>query len=109
MADCPDRRSHRRVPLRLPVAALGDFAENARGGLFTTNVSPGGMLVRMPADSAPRDGQRVRFELTVPPGEGYSVAPCRVCGEGKVVRTQPLQPDECHVALQFTERLSLGM
>ncbi|MFP3937498.1 MAG: PilZ domain-containing protein [Phycisphaerae bacterium] len=109
MADCQDRRSHRRVPLRLPVASLGDFAEGVRGGLFTTNVSPGGMLVRMPVDSAPRHGQEVRFELTVPPGEGYSVAPCLISGQGKVVRTDPGNANQCEVAVRFTQKLSLGV
>ncbi|MGC9453383.1 MAG: PilZ domain-containing protein [Phycisphaerae bacterium] len=108
MTDRPDRRSYRRVALHLPVRALNG-CDHATSELFTTNVSPGGMLLRMPADSAPQNGQSVRFELTVPPGEGYSVSPCRVSGEGKVVRTDPGNTDQCEVAVRFTQRLSLGM
>lgn len=109
MAEYDEKRSYRRVPLRLPVRTLLNPDGGESFELFTANVSAGGMLVRMPAQAAPDCGQNLRFELSVPPGEGYSVAPCRISGQGKVVRTDPGNTDQCEVAVRFTNRLSLGV
>lgn len=110
MMEQTEKRSYRRVPLRLTVTRLtGDAAEAAGGPVFTSNVSAGGMYVHLPAEAALEPGRAITFELTVPPGEGYSTSQCRVRGRGRVVRCEPLQPGLHGVAVQFTNRLSLGV
>ncbi len=109
MAMSTDRRFYQRVPLRLPVTTLGSQGNGGGRKLSTANVSAGGMLVRMPSEAAPGPGLSVRFELSVPPGEGYSASPCLISGRGRVVRTEAAEEGQCGVAVEFTERLALGM
>jgi hypothetical protein len=110
MMEHEDRRSYRRVALRLPVTGLGGPAGGADPPAFyTANVSAGGMFLYVPPEAAPEPGGAIHFELTVPPGDGYSTAPCCVRGRGRVLRAEPEEAGRYGVAVQFTERLSLGL
>ena len=53
------------------------------------------------------EGQEVAFELTVPPGAGYSASPGTVKGSGKVVRTVAVPGRQLGVAVHFTQSLAL--
>ena len=103
-----NRRRFRRARLRLRVARLEGLVPN-RGSseAWTTNVSAGGMFIHVPLDAEPAVGTYLTFELSVPPGEGYSSSAGKVRGSGKVTRTQ-LSPDVgAGVAVQFTKPLAL--
>jgi len=71
--------------------------------LWTADVSPGGMYIRTPIGEAPAVGTNLSFELSIPPGEGYSLSPGRIRGSGKVVRIEP----SAGVAVGFTSPLAL--
>ena len=104
-----ERRKHRRLVLRLPITRLqGQQYESAADGAWTRNVSAGGMYFVLPASEAPKAGQELHFEMTVPPGEGYSSYIGRISGWGQVARTAPQGTDSVGVALRFTHELGLA-
>jgi len=77
-------------------------------GLWTNDISAGGILFEVVAETPPAQGAPVAFELHVPPGDGYSASTGRIRGVGKVVRTVRFPDrDALGVALQFTESLGL--
>ena len=97
-----------RVELRVPVswASVGSDSD-ARGELWTRNVSAGGMYVHAPSAAAPAQGQVLRFQMTVPPGVGYSTSSGKVIGNGKVLRTSLLQTGQVGIAVRFTRTLAI--
>ncbi len=103
-----NRRKYRRTRLRLRVARLEGLAPPPhQGESWTSDVSAGGMLFHVPLASQPRLGTALSFELSIPPGEGYSSAAGKVRGAGKVIRTLPESETLAGVAVQFTRPLSL--
>jgi len=105
-----ERRQHRRARLRLPVSRLALEGEDVAEGMWTSDVSAGGMYLRAPASVASRlpVGARVSFELNVPPGGGYWASAGRVRGAGRVVRAEQLDPDAVGVAVEFSHALSIN-
>jgi hypothetical protein len=103
-----ERRQHRRVHLRLAISRLASRSPSgADSGLRTENVSAGGMYFQAPADLSPAEGTYVFFELSVPPGDGYSPSPGSIRGTGQVVRTDALKASATGVAVRFTQPLAL--
>jgi len=105
-----ERRRHRRLRLRVGVAPVSGFGSAAAGSSFRArNVSAGGACFEVPGVYAPAEGDEVAFELTVPPGEGYSARPSRLRGAGRVIRREPGAGSAVGVAVQFTRPLALNL
>jgi galactokinase len=103
-----DRRQFRRTRLRLQIARLEGLNQASQAqDLWTANMSAGGMFFRLPPGEPPATGTDLAFEITVPPGEGYSSSAGKVRGTGKVVRTQAMPDAGTGVAVQFTRPLAL--
>ncbi|HUS91700.1 MAG TPA: PilZ domain-containing protein [Phycisphaerae bacterium] len=103
-----DRRRFRRTKLRLRLARLeGLRLVTETADLWTADVSAGGMCFCLPLDAEPELGTSLTFELSVPPGEGYSSSGGKARGSGKVVRTQPAPTMGVGVAVEFTKPLAL--
>jgi hypothetical protein len=103
-----DRRQFRRTRLRLRIARLEGLDEIAEGQeVWTADVSAGGMFFRVPLTGQPALGTDLAFELSVPPGEGYSHSAGKVRGSGKVVRALHIPDAGTGVAVQFTRPLAL--
>lgn len=65
------------------------------------------MYIRTPLIDNPEVGTSLTFELSIPPGEGYSISPGRIRGSGKVVRVEPSAEPVAGVAIGFTSPLAL--
>ncbi len=103
-----ERRKHRRTRLRLRVSQIeGLPVPDGTGDLWTSDVSPGGMYIRTPLADAPAVGTSLTFELSIPPGEGYSLSAGRIRGSGEVVRIEPSAEPVAGVAVGFTSPLAL--
>ena len=105
-----EHRQHRRARLRLPVSRLAAGGEDLAGGMWTGDVSAGGMYLRAPAVVATQlpVGADVSFELNVPPGGGYWASAGRIRGAGRVVRAEQLDADSVGVAVAFSHALSMN-
>lgn len=101
-----NRRQFRRARLRLRISHIQGLATTGQAGeLWTTDVSAGGMFLQAPLAQEPSLGHPVSFELTVPPGEGYSSSGGTVCGTGKVIRV--VSAGIPGIAVEFTRPLAL--
>ncbi len=108
-----DRRTSRRLELRLPVElrmAGDDAATLVR--TITRNISTGGLYLELDrADFSP--GDRLLIELTVPPTEGVSPYPGRATCTAEVVRCTPLAAnsetriERMGIAARFLDRLRI--
>lgn len=101
-----ERRGSQRRPLELSVYCQKVAAMDGR--LFsgnTVNVSPSGLLVKIPGSSL-RDGELVCVEMAVPPGEGVAENCGRFSSYARVVRIDDSSKQFEHareVALEFCE------
>ena len=103
-----DRRQSRRAQLRLRIARLeGLDPPPQTRQLWTTDVSAGGMFFQANLADQPPLGARLSFELSIPPGEGYSSSAGKVRGTGEVVRVLASAAPRTGVAVQFTRPLAL--
>ena len=104
-----ERREHRRAKVRLPVELVTVAGQDVPvHGLWTDDISAGGILFEVVAEATLPDGAPVAFELHVPPGDGYSASTGRIKGVGRVVRTVRIPDrDALGVALRFTDSLGL--
>jgi len=104
-----ERRQHRRAKVRLPVELVTVAGQDVPvHGIWTNDISAGGMLFEVVAEALPSRGAPVAFELHVPPGDGYSASTGRIKGVGRVVRTVRIPGrDALAVALRFTDSLGL--
>jgi hypothetical protein len=103
-----ERREHRRTRLRLRISRIeGLPIQDAAVDLWTCDVSPGGMYLQVPVVEPAAIGARVAFELSIPPGEGYSLSAGRIMGSGKVVRIEPSAEPIAGIAVGFTSPLAL--
>ena len=103
-----DRRQFRRARLRLRIARLEGLGQSPRReDLWTTDVSAGGMFFHAPLVDEPAVGTNLAFELSVPPGEGYSSSAGKVRGSGKVIRAVVGRRPDTGLAVQFTRPLAL--
>lgn len=86
-----DRRRCRRLELRLPITRLA-LADQESWCLpaCTANISPDGMYFLLPPEHAPGagEGSQMQFELSVPPGAGYSASGGFIRGKGLVIRAE---------------------
>ena len=103
-----ERRTHRRLPLRLAVSPTAQGTPR-QSSWVTGNVSSGGMYVRVPAAEAPALGSSLEFLLAVPPGEGHSPRVSHIRGSGRVARVEDLGSDQAGVAVQFAAPLTLAL
>ncbi len=104
-----ERRKYRRTKLRLRVSQIeGLTIPDGTGDLWTSDVSPGGMFIRASLVEAPQIGTSLKFELSIPPGEGYSLSPGHVRGSGKVARIDEATESAVGVAVGFTSPLALA-
>ncbi|HUS46874.1 MAG TPA: PilZ domain-containing protein [Phycisphaerae bacterium] len=105
-----ERRQSCRLQLRLPISGLSVAGESAGAeGLWTRNISAGGMLFEMPVGSAPECAHEMSFELSVPPGEGYAASESKLRGTGRVVRTVPAWRGNVAVAVHFSQPLAMSL
>jgi len=103
-----DRRQFRRTSLRLRISQLGGLGQDCdQSELWTSDISAGGMYFHVPLPAALARGTYLTFELTVPPGEGYSSSAGKVRGSGQVVRSALASGLGTGVAVQFTKPLAL--
>jgi len=103
-----ERRRHRRTRLRLRITRMdGLDVQDPGGDLWTCDISSGGMYLRAPVAEVAVVGSGVSFELSVPPGEGYSLSAGRIRGSGKVVRVDAAAEPMPGVAVGFTVPLAL--
>jgi hypothetical protein len=104
-----ERRKHRRTRLRLRVSRIeGLPIQNSVGNLWTRDVSPGGMYLQVPVVETAFVGTRIAFELSIPPGEGYSLSAGLISGSGQVVRIEPSAEPMAGIAVGFTSPLALN-
>lgn len=52
-------------------------------------------------------GAEMSFEISVPPGEGYSLATGTIRGSGRVVRVKTTNEKKIGIAVKFTDALTL--
>ncbi len=108
--DEEERRGFQRLRLRLPISELSATAgRTCAEGLWTRNISSGGMCFEIPAEDAPQDGAELTFELSVPPGEGYAASASRIRGAGRVVRRVARGKKNVAVAVHFAQPLTLSL
>ena len=105
--DPAERRRHRRLPLRFGISRVGDPASSAVPPIRTDNVSAGGMYFCAADADAPAKDEEVCFDLTVPPGQGYSPTGGTVRCLGTVVRAEPIGRGTIGVAVHFAARPAL--
>jgi hypothetical protein len=103
-----ERRKHRRTRLRLRISRIDGLPiQDSEVVLWTCDVSPGGMYLQVPVVEPATVGSPIAFELSIPPGEGYSISAGRVRGSGKVVRIEPSAVPMAGIAVGFTAPLAL--
>lgn len=105
------------MKLRLPITAVGGKKlSDLSGGLWTQDVSAGGVYFHFQCGLTPRKGrpagtpevgEALSFELLVPPGEGYSVEGGTVKCAGRIVRADRLDGGALGIAVQYTQPLGL--
>lgn len=104
-----DRRQHQRLRLRLAVSTVpADQADGDPGAWWTSNISAGGMYYQAARSSQLASDRRIRFQLAVPPGEGYSGSEGTIGGTGEVLRVDSLENGTIGVAVRFAEPLTLA-
>ena len=104
-----DLRQHQRLRLRLAVSAVpADQADTEPDAWWTSNISAGGMYCQAARSPQLASDRRIRFQLTVPPGEGYSGSEGTIGGTGDVLRVDSLENGTVGVAVRFAEPLTLA-
>ena len=84
-----ERRRHPRLPIRLPIAhrVMGAEPPNQRHD-FTIDIAAGGVYFSV-TDPPPDVGQKLQFELAIPPGEGHFPYAGKIRGLATVTRREP--------------------
>lgn len=106
-----ERRVSRRLGLSLPVTRIrftqGEESTGQTGG-WTRDLSATGMFVHLNDPQSHPVGTDVEFEMTVPPGEGYSLSTGKISGTGTVVRMESANDHPAAgMAVQFNKELDL--
>ena len=109
-----ERRQHRRLPLRLPLAyRRAGIAGGYSGRAVTANISTMGTYFESPAPNL-HEGMALDLALTVPPAEGISPYVTEISTAGEVVRLihlprnkdgDPNAPVRAGVAVRFSRPL----
>jgi len=101
--EAAERRESRRLKLRLPITKLEcSVSLLGQGGIWTSDISTGGMYFVAQVATPPKPGSKVSFELVVPAGEGYSVTGGRIAGQGQVARVTPINKRAAGIAMNST-------
>ncbi len=106
-----DRRTHRRLEIRLPVecrALRGDSTHIVR--TLTNNVSTGGLYLELDAADF-SEGERIDIEIALPPAEGVSPYPGKARCQAEVVRVRELGANTTArygIAARFLDRLRMS-
>jgi hypothetical protein len=109
-----ERRSHRRLNIRLPVECCKERDDRRQVvRTITQNISSGGMYLEL--DSADfHPGDRIHIELTVPPAEGVSSRQGRARCTAEVLRVPRVHDgkgggvERFGVATRFLNRLRIS-
>lgn len=109
-----ERRTHRRLEIRLPLqyCPVDDTGANICRTV-TRNIGTGGLYFETD-DVDLRPGMLIDLDLTIPPGEGYSPYQGHITGVGEVVRVDSPDPNanpgvrRIGVATRFREGLRLS-
>ncbi|UCG32445.1 MAG: PilZ domain-containing protein [Phycisphaerales bacterium] len=81
-----ERRQHRRLPLRLPLAYRpAGMAGGYEARAVTANISTTGTYFEAPAADL-HEGMALHIALTVPPADGISPYTTEISAAGEVVR-----------------------
>lgn len=109
-----ERRAHKRIRIRLPVACRKD--ENGGRSFVRTvtqNISTGGMYLELDSGEF-QPGDRLHVELTVPPAEGVSPYEGRAKCAAEVLRAEPVPAsvpsgiERFGIAARFLDRLRIS-
>ena len=105
----PERRKHRRSRISCPAAVLSvDGQELVKGR--TVNLSDGGLLISVKADSLPALDGNVQARFSVPRSTPSTYMLEEFSSPARVVRRQPLvKPKLTGIALQFQQDVPLGL
>jgi hypothetical protein len=108
-SDMPERRENKRNELSCPVTLTNGHSE-VTATAKSLNISDGGALIKLPADSVPSFGSELIIKLSVPRKTANTYMPEEFVCNGRVVRHQPLEDDRwIGVALQFGRPLRLEL
>lgn len=108
-----ERRQDRRLVIRLPVDCHVREGGSACRAL-TCDISTGGFYLEVDAGAADdlATVESFRFDMTVPPGAGYSPYRGRLSGTARVLRREPQglageNPSRFGIAARFEQPLHL--
>lgn len=73
----------------------------------TLDIASGGMRLNGSASRCPDEGAEMAFELSMPPGAGYSVLAGKLRGTGQVTRALRESDGKVALGLRFTQPLAL--
>lgn len=110
-AGAVDRRTYRRLDIRLPVECRvlrGDTTHLVR--TITRNISTGGLYLELDAPDF-AEGDRLDVELVLPPSEGVSPYPGRANCRAEVVRVREIGATTAArfgIAARFLSRLRMS-
>jgi hypothetical protein len=107
--EASERRESRRLKLRLPITRMEcSVPLMGQAGVWTSDISTGGMFFIVQVADPPKPGSKVSFELVVPAGEGYSVTGGRIVGQGEVARVAAINERTAGIAMKFNAPLDLA-
>ena len=111
MGPAKERRSDRRLVIRLPIECLASCGgRRVTYRTVTHDISSGGVCFEADGDEF-AVGASLEMELGVPPGDGHSPYPGRVRGTGEVVRVGRLGEGgpgpHFRIAAEFAKPLKL--
>ena len=112
-----EKRAHRRLAVRLPLAYRRTGSPRTTGSIMSTvNVSTGGVYFET-SDEQMQAGESLALEFTVPAADERFPLESRIKTVGRVVRTEVLDADangdevptftRVGIAVQFEEGLKL--
>jgi hypothetical protein len=103
-----EKRSHRRLYIRLPLEYRKRDAGRSSGfRTMTINVSTGGVYFET-TDEGIRVGDILDFELGIPPGDSRFPLPGRIANKGKVVRTIAIQDQDVEIGVPSYSRFGVA-
>ena len=90
----PERRRHRRLPMKVPLSCskVGSTTEKTRKGV-TVNVSPGGLYLQT-LSATFKVGSLARVELSIPPTSGVLELGGTISSFAKVLRVHKIQDSD---------------
>ena len=96
-----DARTGIRFPVHLPIKVLGTSEAKPELEGTTENISGAGIYLKV--DRALEVNSRVEFEITIPASEISADQDVVLHCVGRVIRTEPLSPEQSGVACVIDE------